>query len=128
MHMQQLDRYTSYFEIAFIGVLCFFHLHSAMWLIAAALFASWGGYATYWLCLKLPCGCVGTLIDLPSLYALSLDAAFFVISCSAALLLGVARSVLYLGVLIGCLCALIGYAFADFVLVKLLLGMIWKFF
>jgi hypothetical protein len=127
-HMQQIDRWTSYFEIGFIVLLFIFHLESVMWLIAAPLFASWGGYATYWLCLKMPCGCLGTLIPLPSVFALSLDVLFLVVSCSAALLLGAARSLVYLSVLIGCLSALIGYAFADFVLIKLLLGMIWNFF
>jgi hypothetical protein len=127
-HMQQIDRWTSYFEIAFIVMLFLFRLESLMWLIAAPLFASWGGYATYWLCLKMPCGCWGTLIPLPSIYALGLDFLFLIASCGAALLLGAARSLVYLSVLIGALSALIGYAFADFVLIKLLLGMIWNFF
>lgn len=127
-HMQQIDRWTSYFEVSFILALFIFHLESLMWLIAAPLFASWAGYATYWICLKMPCGCLGTLISLPSVYALSLDLLFLVISCSAALFLGAARSLVYLSLLIGCLGALIGYAFADFVLIKLLLGMIWNLF
>src|SRR5271168_1948048 len=77
VQVEQLDRWTSYFEIAFIAALCLFHLQSGMWLLAAPLFASWGGYAAYWLCLNIPCGCAGTLVDLPSVYALSLDILFF---------------------------------------------------
>ena len=128
IHIEQLDRWTSYFEIAFIVVLFVFRLERVMWLMAAPLFASWGGYAAYWLCLKLPCGCLGTLIQFPSVYALSLDLLFLMVSCGAALLLGATRTLVYLSLLIGCLCALIGYAFADFVFIKLLLGMIWNFF
>ena len=124
--LKDLDVLTGLFEILFIGFLFRFRMCRAFWLGAAVVFASWGGYAIYWCCLKLPCSCMGTMITLPSTYALCLDALFFIGSCTMALLLGALRSVLYLIVLCAFLGGLIGYAFAEWVFYVKIIGVIWR--
>src|SRR5579862_2165712 len=123
--LKHLDLWTSIFEILFIGFLLTFRMRSTLWLGAAVLFAGWGGYAIYWCCLKLPCSCMGTMIALPSIYALLLDALFFVISCTMAFMLGALRSILYLIVLCALLGGLIGYAFAEWVFYVKIVGVMW---
>jgi hypothetical protein len=124
--IKDLDAWTSVFEILLIGFLFTFRMRKAFWLGAAILFACWGGYAIYWCCLKLPCSCMGTMIALPSTYALCLDALFFVGSCAMAWMLGALRSVLYLILLCAFFGGLIGYAFAEWVFYVKIIGVIWR--
>lgn len=121
-----LDRLTSCFEVLLIVLLFIFSMRSAMWLCASVVFASWGGYATYWCCLKLPCSCLGSLISFPSSYALSLDILFFVLSFLIAFLLGARRSIMYLALLCSLLFFFFGYVFAEWVFYKQILGMSWS--
>jgi len=100
-------------------------MQKIFWFGAAVVFASWGGYAIYWCCLKLPCSCMGTMITLPSTYALCLDALFFLGSCAMAFMLGALRSVLYLILLCSLLGGLIGFAFAEWVFYTKIIGVVW---
>jgi len=68
---------------------------------------------------------MGTMIALPSIYALFLDALFFVICCTMAFMLGALRSILYLIVLCALLGGLIGYAFAEWVFYVKIVGVMW---
>ena len=123
--LKQLEVWTSYFEIILIFFLFIFHRRSAMWLAAAIIFASWGGYATYWFRLKLPCNCLGSVVSLPSGYALSLDILFIVLSCCMAFLLGAGRGVIYFITLVIFLFSFIGYIFGEWAFYKTL-GMMWN--
>jgi len=123
--LKELDVLTGLFEIIFIGVLFAFRMRKALWLGAAVVFASWGGYAIYWCCLKLPCSCMGAMITLPSTYALFLDAFFFMGSCAIAWMLGTLRRVLYLNILCAFLGGLVGYAFAEWVFYVKIIGVVW---
>jgi hypothetical protein len=123
--IQYLEKATSLFELVMICFLILFRKRPWVWVAAAVLFASWGGYAIYWCCLKLPCNCMGSMVPLPSGYALSVDILFFVLSCVMAFLLGAAKNVIYLTVLCAFLCALLGYAFAEWLFFVKFVGVRW---
>ena len=124
--IKELELLVSVFEVVLIVLLVVFRMHYVMWVIASLVFASWGGYATYWSCLKLPCNCIGTWIVLPSIFALSLDILFFILSCTVIFLLATTRNALYLTLLGAMLFALVGYVFAEWVFVRAILGMKWS--
>ncbi|HEY2810033.1 MAG TPA: hypothetical protein VGJ00_01380 [Rhabdochlamydiaceae bacterium] len=126
--LKQLDFLTSCFEVAIIILLFAFRGYFLTWLMACVLFAAWGGYSLYWCVLKLPCGCVGSLMQFPTAYALALDALFFILSFTLAYLLGAFRPLLYLTVVCCLLFSLIGYVFAESVFYQDILGMRWSFF
>jgi hypothetical protein len=123
--IKHLDRFTSIFEILFILSLVAFRKRRGLWLAAAVIFGSWGGYAAFWCCIKMPCSCFGSMISLPSAYALSLDALFFVISCTMALMLGALKRSVYLIMLSAFLGALMGYAFAEWIFFERIVGVVW---
>jgi hypothetical protein len=125
--LQLLDRLTSLFEVGMIACLLTMHRRMWTWVGAAAVFASWGGYAIYWCCLKMPCSCIGSMVALPSLYALVLDIVFFGLSAALAFLLGLGKSALYLIVVCAFLFALFGYAFAEWVFFVKVVGVKWRF-
>ena len=124
--LKMLDRGTSIVEVLLIGMLFLFRLHYRLWLILCLLFASWGGYALYWLCLKLPCACAGSLIAFPPTYAFVLDILFFLLSGTWGWVLKASRSALYLTLIASFLSVFIGYIFADWVFTHEILGMHWS--
>lgn len=126
--LQLLDRAISVFEVGMMCFLLLFRQRIWAWMAMVVLFASWGGYAIYWCCLQLPCNCIGSLVPLPSGFALSFDILAFILSCAMALLLGAARSVIYLTILGALLCALFGYAFAEWLFYVKIVGVNWVLF
>ncbi len=124
-NLQLLDKATSLFEIVLIACMILFRMRAGFWLLASLVFAGWGGYAFYWCCLKLPCSCMGSMITLPSGYALMLDILFFALSCAMAFFLGARRSVIYLIFLCALLCTLFGYAFAEWIFYVKVVGVRW---
>ncbi len=121
--LKQLDQWVSLFEVGVVLFLLILRKRSWMWLLMACLFAAWAGYALYWFNLKLPCNCLGALIEFPSIFSFSLDILFFLVSLRMASLLGTTRSLLYLTVLLGCLFSLTGYGFAEWVFYRKILDM-----
>ncbi len=85
------ERSVAVFELFFTGFLWMFRARAATWLAAALLFASWGGYASFWYQLKLPCSCMGTQFPIPTLYTIGLDALFIVASLLLAKRQGVSQ-------------------------------------
>ena len=126
--LKHLDILTSVFEIGLIIFLFVFRMRAWGWLIAAVIFASWGGYAIYWCCLKLPCSCLGSMVALPSGYAVALDFLFLIVSCAMSFLLGARRSMIYCIVLCALLCGLVGYAFAEWVFYEKIVGVTWRLY
>lgn len=114
-NLKIFDRWVSILEILFVPVIFFFRKRSAMWLSAAAIFAAWCGYASFWCCLQLPCSCMGSLIEMPTTLSIFLDVLFFSLSLVMGFLLGAARAHVYLALLAACFTSLAGYAFADFI-------------
>jgi len=74
------ERGVAIFELFFMVLLWRFRARFLMWLIAGLIFASWGGYASFWYLLKLPCSCMGSLLHIPTLYTMALDVVFVCVS------------------------------------------------
>jgi hypothetical protein len=110
---QTLDRWESIFEILFLLAMIYFRRHWQMWLMAAVIFLTWGGYALYWYQRGLPCGCMGAKLHIPTLYAIVLDLLFFAVSLALAYLLKRRSTWALLGVLFSAIGALMGYFVAG---------------
>ena len=110
---QTLDRWESIFEILFLLAMIYFRRHWQMWLMAAVIFLTWGGYALYWYQRELPCGCMGAKLHIPTLYAIVLDLLFFAVSLAFAYLLKGRSTRVLLGVLLAGIGAIIGYLAAG---------------
>jgi hypothetical protein len=104
-----LDRWESVFEICFLLAMIYFRRRWQMWLVAAVIFLSWGGYALYWYQRGLPCGCMGAKLHIPTFYMILLDLLFFALSLALAYLLKRQRAKVLLGILLAAIGALVGY-------------------
>lgn len=114
-NLKVLDRWVSFIEIFFVVAIFFFRNRAWLWLGAAAIFAAWCGYASFWSGLQLPCDCMGALIEMPTGLSISLDILFLSMSFALGYLLKAAWTQIYLALLTACLMALAGYASADWV-------------
>ena len=114
-YLKTLDRWISAFEILLLFIIVIFRRRRQLWLTASSIFAAWGGYALYWCCVKLPCACMGKMLNIPSAISISLDAIFFVLSLCIAYLLGCRLRWIYLSLITGSLSILGGYVFAGLV-------------
>ena len=90
------EKSVALFEVFFIGALWFFRFKARLWLIAALLFASWGGYAGFWYQVKIPCACMGTKFPIPTLYTMGIDALFMIVSLLLAKRQGCSQRILWL--------------------------------
>jgi len=113
--VQTLDQWISGFEVLFLLAIIFFRKQGTLWTVSAVVFASWFGYALYWYFLQLPCSCMGEMLDIPTVFSISLDLLFFISSLIAAYLLKIQLRWIYMSVLSGFMAGLVGYAFADWV-------------
>lgn len=114
-YLKTLDRWISVFEILLLFTIVIFRRRWQLWLTGSSIFAAWGGYALYWCCVKLPCACMGKMLNLPSAISISLDVIFFVASLGIAYLLGCRLRWIYLSLITGSLAILAGYVFASLV-------------
>ena len=114
-YLKALDRWISAFEILFLFAIVFFRRRWQLWLAASSVFAAWGGYALYWCCVKLPCACMGKMLNIPSGISIAFDMIFFASSLFIAYLLGGRLRWIYLSLITGCLAVLAGYVFAGWV-------------
>ncbi|GEM_PF-3341708 len=121
-YLKTLDRWTSVFEIIFLFTIVIFRKRRQLWLLASSIFAAWGGYALFWCCVKLPCACMGKMLNIPSAVSISLDALFFILSLFVSCLLGSQLRSICWGLIAGCLAILAGYAFASLVYEKIFLA------
>lgn len=110
-----MDYSISFFELVLIGCLAAYRKWIEMWLVAALIFATWGGYSLFWTLAVLPCSCMGSAVTLPNGFTLMIDALFFTLSMTMAFLLGVGRKRLILVAVNAAIFALAGFAFADWV-------------
>ena len=119
--LKKLEYGVSFFEIFFIITLLFYRNNWRIWVITAAIFASFAGYSIFWYSIELPCACMGTLIPHASSLYFFLDLIFFILSLSVAYLLQIKHSALYFWGFLGGVFCLIGYAFAEKVYQKFIL-------
>ncbi len=113
--VKNLDRWVGSFELIFILLILCSRNFFALWLFASYVFAAWGGYVLYWYFLKLPCHCMGAMLNIPTLLSILVDILFCALSLILAHLLGAKRKWIYLSALF-CLMAMgIGYFFGSYV-------------
>lgn len=74
---KSLDLYVGSFEILFAIALLVFYKKPLMWGLTSLVLASWGGFSLFWYCVKLPCGCMGKLVELPRGTSFIFDLVFF---------------------------------------------------
>jgi hypothetical protein len=113
--LKKLDQGVGILEILLVLLIFCFRKKYWIWLGLAVLFACWGGYATFWYRLQLPCHCMGSLVEIPSFLSILLDALFYLLSLSLAWLLGAKKNDLVLFFFVSCLAYLLGYACAEWV-------------
>jgi hypothetical protein len=113
--LKTFDRAVSGFEVLFILFILMFRRRFAMWCAASVIFAAWGGYALFWCKLEVPCSCMGTLVEIPSLLSICVDGVLLIVSLGLSYLLGAGRQKLYLCVLLSSLAVLVGYSMAEWI-------------
>lgn len=104
-----LDFTVCLFELMLSAILIVCHRRYEVWLLAAVVFALWGGYALFWDLQELPCSCLGESIEIPQITTLLLDAFFFVVSVVLAGYLGASWKAIGLLLMLAPLLVLGGY-------------------
>lgn len=107
------DRGISIFELLFVGVLFYFRNSFKVWVLAAFVFASWGGYAGFWYQLHIPCSCMGEMLHIPTGLSLFLDTLFFILALQFIYWLGGLKRGVYLAVALGAVGASLGFFLAS---------------
>lgn len=111
--MENFERVVSILEFFLLGAVLYFRRHWQLWLLCAAVFSAWGGYALFWYLLELPCSCMGSMVHIPTIFSIIADLAFFSASLILARATGAKRDFLYLSILLGFYFALAGFAFGE---------------
>lgn len=113
-YFEGLDRWISVLEVLLLLCILFFRKRLFLWLGAALLFSSWAGYALFWHCVDLPCGCMGSKLNIPTLFSISLDVLFLLVSLFLAYLLGARRHLFFC--FVACIAlGLFGFSAGNFV-------------
>jgi hypothetical protein len=120
--VKSLDQWVSGFEVLFLLSILLFRKHWQLWMLSAAVFSGWCGYALYLFDLKLPCACMGKMLNIPTIFSITIDLVFFTSSLSLAYLLGARFKWIYFCILTGFMAALIGYASAERIYHSILFG------
>lgn len=113
--LKVFDRWVAGAEVFFLLAIFIFRKKWFLWLLAAAVFASWCGYAIYWHFLELPCSCMGTMLNIPTAFTIFLDALFFSSSMLAAYLLGARPGWMGIGLISAAIAGGTGYAVAHWI-------------
>lgn len=75
-----MSRMVAVFELVFALVVLRYYARSMAWAAVCVVMGGWSGFALYWLFVKLPCGCMGKMLDLPSGMTFAFDLIFFALS------------------------------------------------
>lgn len=111
--LESFDQIVSVLEFILLGMVLYFRNHFLTWMLCACIFSSWGGYAAFWYFLELPCSCMGTALQIPTILTLLMDVLFFSVSLCVASFLGAKRDILYSAFLVCLFLSLAGFAFAE---------------
>lgn len=122
-YLKGLDRFISGLELLFIFLIIFFRHRYLMWLFAALVFSLWSGYALFWYCIQLPCGCMGSKLPIPTIFFLCLDGLFLTLSFLFAYLLGGRLTMILGGVIASSLLIFGGYEIAQLLFKHLMFKM-----
>lgn len=114
-YLKTLDLWIGIFEGVFLAAILVFRKKWPLWLLSSQVFALWSGYAFFWFCVKLPCGCMGSMLHIPTTFSIAVDVLFFTICLVMGFLLGASRQWIYLSVLLGFLLSMAGFAVAEWI-------------
>ncbi len=120
-HLKYFDGWIGGLEIAFAIAIIWLRKNWWAWIAMGLMFAAWCGYATFWYYLKLPCHCMGTMVEISTKLSIIIDLAFLLLSLIMSFLLGARFRYLYLTLLIALLMFLAGDTFADWSYQKFIL-------
>ncbi len=114
-YLKTLDLWIGSFEGVFLAAILLFRKKWPLWVFSALVFALWSGYAFFWFRVKLPCGCMGSMLNIPTAFSIAVDVLFFSSCIGMGLLLGASRQWIYLSVLLGFILSMAGFAIAEWV-------------
>lgn len=107
------EKFIALSEILFLlGLWCFRH-NPLYWLFSSLLFASWGGYASFWYTLHLPCHCMGEMLHIPTRITLLLDGTLVALSFFIAWQLNASKRQLFNTLLLALLFSATGFTLAS---------------
>lgn len=108
---KMISLWIAIFEIFFAFLLVRFYYVPGLWNFTAFILAGWGGYSLFWCIAKLPCGCMGKMLNLPNGSTLGFD--IFFLSLSLFLAAKLSRRLSFLLFLASAIAAIIGYFIAS---------------
>ena len=111
----QLDRGVGVFEVILACLLLIFYWYWETWAGMSLVLSGFAGYSLFWLIQKLPCNCLGKLVELPSGYTFTFDVFFFLAATALNYFLGVGIRALYVVLLVSALMGVVGYFVGDWV-------------
>jgi hypothetical protein len=117
-----LERGVGFFEVVVACLLLFFYRNWHMWAGMSLILASWAGYSLFWLFQKLPCSCLGTLMELPGGCTFSFDVFFFFAAMLLNYFLGIGKVAFYAVLCVSALVGVGGYFVGDWVYQTFLLA------
>ncbi len=112
-YLKTIDLWIGIFEGVLLAAILLFRKKWPLWMMASLVFALWGGYAFFWFCVQLPCGCMGAMLNIPSAFSIAVDVLFFSTCLGMSFLLGASRQWVYLNILLGLLFSMAGFAIAE---------------
>ncbi len=117
--LKTFERFVGVFEILFFLAIFFFRNKWKTWLAAIVIFGAWGGYALFWVNVRLPCNCMGAMVPVPTYLSLVLDLLFYVGCLAVGALLGAKKTNVYLSLICSLFAGLVGFALGDFLWAQL---------
>ncbi len=118
--VRTLEKAVAFFELALAGVLVVFYAESYIWAAVGCLFSSWSGYAFFWFMHKLPCGCLGKWVHVPTSATFVFDLFCVALGFILTYLLGLRSKVLVVLCLLAAAFAVGSYFLAGWVYHNLL--------
>jgi len=110
-------------EIGLIACLLIFFKKWITWILLALIFASWGGYAFFWMSAHLPCSCMGSRVEFPPQFSFYVDVVFWGLTTCMGYLLGASRIIVRMILIASFFLGWGGYELASFVFKRIdLLG------
>ena len=103
------------FETLVVFLLFLYYKRWETWLLVALLFASWAGYAFFWMHAKLPCSCMGTMVEFPASFTFALDCFFWGASMGLSHFLGANSKKIRMALIVSPAAGIGGYFIAHLI-------------
>lgn len=113
--LRSFDYSVALFELGLLCALIFFSRKWSLWLALSLVFASWAGYAFFWMQVGKPCGCLGKMIEFPAVLSFSIDVAIWALSLMMSGALGAKGKTLFWAIVAAFFAGPCGYFMGRFV-------------